>query len=111
GGLATAVSAIALPITILVAALGTLYLAWTNNWGGIQETTFGVLESIKGAFDAFLQFFETFWIWITTYTEHFMATFGPLIQSIVEMFKLTFQLGFEFVRTIVSGVFTAIVAT
>lgn len=38
-GVAAAVGSVLLPIALVVAAIGLLYLAWKNNFGGIQETT------------------------------------------------------------------------
>lgn len=111
GGLASAIASVALPITALIAALGLLYLAWTNNFGGIRDTTAEIWEQIKASFDSFLEFFGAFWQYVLEFTENFMAMFGPLIKSIIEMVKVTFQLGFEFIRVIVSGVFNAIVVT
>ncbi len=58
-GAALAALAPFLPIILaIVAAVAVLYLAWTNNWGGIQEKTAaaidfigGRMDSMKGAFD------------------------------------------------------------
>jgi len=49
GGLLATLAPI-LPIVLAIAAAAALlYLAWTNNWGGIQETTKAAMDSIKSA--------------------------------------------------------------
>jgi hypothetical protein len=53
---AGALSGVALPILAIVAVLALLYLAWTNNWGGIQEKTQAVIAFLKGVIQSGMQF-------------------------------------------------------
>lgn len=43
-------------IAALIAIAGLLYVAWTNNWGGIQEKTAAALAFIQGVIDGGMQF-------------------------------------------------------
>lgn len=72
GGLITALGAIipvitavagalapfALPILAIIAVLALLYLAWTNNWGGIQEKTQAAIAFVKGLIEGGMQFIQ-----------------------------------------------------
>jgi phage-related minor tail protein len=40
------------PIALLIAAIGALYLAWKNNWGGMRDTLTGVWESFLNMLSA-----------------------------------------------------------
>lgn len=46
------------PIALLIAAIGALYLAWTNNWGGMRDTLTGVWESFVQMLGALKDWFE-----------------------------------------------------
>jgi len=48
GAIVAAISAIGGPITIIVAAIGALALAWHNNWWDIRGKTEAAWEAIKG---------------------------------------------------------------
>lgn len=50
GAVATAIAAMGGPITLLIAAIGALALAWQNNWWDIQGKTAAAWEAIKGFF-------------------------------------------------------------
>lgn len=71
GGLSTALAGLALPITAVIAALGLLYLAWKNNFGGIQEFARSwwteITETFKGVATEVSLFVENFtqefWAW------------------------------------------------
>lgn len=72
GGLITALGAIipvitavagalapfALPILAIIAVLALLYLAWTNNWGGIQEKTAAAIAFVRGLIERGMQFIQ-----------------------------------------------------
>ena len=55
-----AVVAPLLPIIAIIALIGAaiylLYLAWTNDWGGIQEKTAAVVGFVKGLIDGAMKF-------------------------------------------------------
>lgn len=55
---AGALSGVALPILAVIAVLALLYLAWQNNWGGIQEKTAAVIAFVKGLIASGMQFIQ-----------------------------------------------------
>lgn len=90
GGVGIAVKAIGLlvgvlggPLTIaivaIVAIIGLLYLAWTKNWGGIQEKTKAAIESIKG-------FIENARMSIEGFVANVKDRFNLLKESVVNFF-------------------------
>lgn len=71
-------SIIAIPVLIglLIAGIVTLFMAWKNNWGGIQDKTKAVIDNIKAWFQGLVDtwkqnwenikiIFETVWLRIT----------------------------------------------
>ena len=57
--LGAAVAAISWPIWLVIAAIGGLYLAWRNNFGGIADTVSGWWRSISLVFQGVVAVFET----------------------------------------------------
>jgi TP901 family phage tail tape measure protein len=47
GGIIAVIAALALPITLIVAALALLTIAWMNNWGDIQGITAGAVAAVQ----------------------------------------------------------------
>jgi len=66
--LGIAIAVIATPLTALAAAAYGLYTAWQNNFLGIRDLTYSVIESIKGFF-AGLNLYEYGVNMISTLTE------------------------------------------
>jgi hypothetical protein len=67
-------------ITLIIAAVALLYTAWTQNWGGIQETTASVLSFIQSAWQNFTTALTTVW-------NMFTAVFNPLFQAFMAAFN------------------------
>jgi len=72
--LGLAIAVIASPISALAAAAYGLYTAWQNNFGGIRDITYSVIESIKGFF-AGLNLFE--------YGKNMIATLTDGVKSMI----------------------------
>jgi len=85
---ATLVSAITSPIALIVGAVALLYVAWTENWFGIQDVTTRVWEKhIKPAVEGIKKWFEKNW---------------PIIQAVF----LTAWTVIQDVATVVANIFT-----
>ena len=54
-----AILALTAPITAIVLAAAALYLAWQNNWGGIQDKVMGVWAAIRPAFESVKEWLGT----------------------------------------------------
>jgi len=102
----TALGAAALPVLLviglIIAAVVLLYLAWTNNWGGIQEKTKAALDFVKGVIKAGMEFVRAFTAgelgavseaWHNTW-ELIKLWFNTVVENIKSVFKL-FQLAFS----------------
>ncbi len=67
---------IASGIGLVIAILGVLFLAWQNNWGGIQEKVKAVVEFIRELIGKFVDFIKEHWDKIATILTLFIG--GPL---------------------------------
>jgi phage-related protein len=59
--IAGAIAALANPITLIIAAVGLLAAAWTENWGGIQDKTKKAIEWISPKVKAFVDNMKRWW--------------------------------------------------
>lgn len=67
------------------AAAALLFTAWTENWGGIQEATAGLMAVIKPIFDSLITWLQTnIPIAIAFLSELWTSTLLPAIQSVFE---------------------------
>lgn len=71
---AGALAPFALPILAIIAVLALLYLAWTNNWGGIQQKTAAAWEFIKNVI-------AQGWAFVQQIFQAAMTVIGPLMQA------------------------------
>lgn len=60
-GIGAAIAALANPITLIIAAVGLLAAAWTENWGGIQEKTQAAIDWIAPKVKAFVDNLTRWW--------------------------------------------------
>lgn len=82
------------PVGIIVAiitAIGLLYLAWTKNWGGIQEKTRAVVNTISGYFIKFVNFMSQNIInpiisGYETFYNTILSGMGWLVEKIISLF-------------------------
>jgi TP901 family phage tail tape measure protein len=61
GGIAALLNPVTLIVGAIALAVGALYLAWVNDWGGIQEKTQAVIDFIVPYVQAALATVEGFW--------------------------------------------------
>lgn len=95
----TAVGGFLLPlapyILAIALAIGLLYLAWTNNWGGIQEKTAAVIAFIKGIISGGLQFIQDLNSgklgWISTMWKATWDTIKMYFETVWANIKLIFE--------------------
>jgi phage-related protein len=100
--LGTAALPVLLVIGLIIAAVVLLYLAWKNNWGGIQEKTRAAIDFVKGIIERGMQFISDLnsgklgWIsevWNNTWNliKLVFNTVVENIKSIFNLFKLAFS--------------------
>lgn len=85
----TAVGSALLPllpyILLIVAALGLLYLAWTNNWFGIQEKTRAAWDWIKSIIASGVQFIQDLTSgklgWLSEMWSNTMGAIATVIEN------------------------------
>ncbi len=80
GALLPVLAAIALPVLAIIAVVGALYLAWTNNFLGIQEIAAAVLDWLITAFHNVVAWVQTNWPII-------QQTITDVVAAIVEAFQ------------------------
>lgn len=91
GGIGAAIVAflggpLTIALGVVAAAVGLLYLAWQNNWGGIQQVT---ADAFHYLYDLFLQAQETWEQWWKDHGDVVMAYFGlawSTIKLLTEQF-------------------------
>lgn len=76
-GLGAAISALAGPLGILVAAIAAFAVAWKNDFAGIREFTSEVIDRLMTLFNIFV--------------EYFQGTYGDRISQIIETVKEVFK--------------------
>jgi len=109
GAIIGVIGAITTPILIVIAVIAALiaigyllYLAWTNNWGGIQEKTQAAVDFVKGIIGAGMQFIHDLTsgklgalsqLWNNTWNL-IKLYFNTVVENIKSIFKL-FSLAFS----------------
>ncbi len=92
--LAAAAPVIAI-ILAIVAVIGLLYAAWTNNWGGIQEKVGAVWAFLQPIFAAIVSWFQTnipaaiafvSGVWQTVLLPAITAVWGFIQNSVIPLF-------------------------
>jgi TP901 family phage tail tape measure protein len=118
GGAAGLVAILGGPVTVViglvVAAIALLFVAWTNNWGGIQEKTATAAAWIQARLDEFVLWLTGLWntygddvtrIWNDIWTKGQEIFDGAVtnLQTTLDLFTLAWngdweQLGYEIGR-------------
>lgn len=84
-----------LPILAIITVLALLYLAWTNNWGGIQEKTQAAITFIQGLIAGGLQFINDLTSgklgWLSQYWNNTLAGIQIWWQLFTTNIKLILQ--------------------
>ncbi|RLI85279.1 MAG: hypothetical protein DRP01_06545 [Archaeoglobales archaeon] len=48
-------------IGLVIVAIALLYVAWVNNWGGIQDITYGAIDAISEGINTFVEIMTETW--------------------------------------------------
>jgi hypothetical protein len=91
----TAVGGFLLPfapyILVIIAVIGLLYLAWTNNWFGIQEKTRSAIEYIRGLIASGMQFISDLTSgklgWMSQIWSNVMNEIGVIIENALAIWR------------------------
>ena len=82
-------------ILLIIGVLALLYMAWTNNWGGIQEKTAAVIAFVQGLIQGGMQFIEDLTSgklgWVSQLWSNFTTTLMTIINTFITNVKLVFQ--------------------
>ena len=80
-----------IPILAIIAVLALLYLAWTNNWFGIQEKTRAAIEYVKGILAAGMQWIQDLHAgklgWISQVWRNTLDTIGMYIENALAVWR------------------------
>lgn len=95
GAVGAALSPFLIPILAIIAAIGLLYLAWTNNWGGIQEKVAAVVAYLQPLFQQFIQnlvglwqnvllpALQAVWGWMNSNLFPFLKALGNFLGAVL----------------------------
>jgi len=79
------------PILAIIAVLALLYLAWTNNWFGIQEKTRAAIEWVKGIIAAGMQWIQDLTSgklgWLSQMWRNAMDSIQAIIESALAIWR------------------------
>jgi phage-related protein len=98
-----AIAALFNPITLIIGVIALLAVAWTQNWGGIQEKTQAALEFIRNIINTVVTWIQNFW---AQHGEQIMETAQAMwdgVVAIFEWFRNLFQTIFEAFQAAFSG--------
>lgn len=79
------------PIALIVAAIIGLYLAWKNNWGGIQEITSNIFSSIRNMTIRFTQFVSDLWKDFLVEIEKQFEAWGTNTHDVLKNFQIAWD--------------------
>lgn len=103
---AGALAPFAVPILAVIAAIALLYLAWTNNFGGIQEKFAAFIAWIKPIWDALWAgikiAFEFAWAQIKTLWEAFSLLFQGDFRGFGEKLREYWDRAWEAIKTVIT---------
>lgn len=103
------------PLTLIIALAGLLGVAWSQNWGGIQEKTQAVIDFIQPYITNALTAIQNFWAMhgqtiINTVTT-FITAVQTTIQTVLAVIQAWWALHGDSVMSIVSTFVTAVQTT
>ncbi len=91
GAITTPVLIVIAVIALIIAALYLLYLAWTNNWFGIQDTVVRAGEFIKGVINRTMQFIQDLTSgklgWLSQMWKNTMDAIGAIIENALAIWR------------------------
>jgi phage-related protein len=79
--IAGAIAALVNPVTLIIGAVALLAVAWTENWGGIQEKTQAVLDFLMPYITAAFEFIKTTIFKVMMAVQTFWAENGAQIVN------------------------------
>ena len=88
-----AIAALFTPIGIIIAVVALLAVAWSKNWGGIQDKTKAVIDFIRNIIDVTLT-------WITEFWDQHGAMIMGIVQGIWDTISAIFQWFVDYVTLI-----------
>lgn len=91
GGIEAVVAILGGPVTLAIAgvaaAIGVLYVAWTNDWGGIQEKAAAAWEAIQPALSTLTTWLETnIPRAIAVASDYFNKNIFPVLKSLADTY-------------------------
>ncbi len=94
-GIVGAITALANPVTLVIAAVGLLAAAWAGNWGGIQDKTKAVIEWITPYIQGALADIQGWW------AEHGAQVIGA-IMALWEGVKTAFNNAVQWIKDLIA---------
>jgi len=91
GAITTPMLIVVAVIALIAGALYLLYLAWTNNWGGIRDKTQVVIDFIKGIIASGMQFIQDLTSgklgWLSQMWQNAMDSIQTIIESALAIWR------------------------
>jgi phage-related minor tail protein len=106
-GAGAVIAALGGPITLIIALVAALALAWKTNFLGIRDITNSAIDAIKSAWQSGTQALSDLasraWSSIRSGTESFLSTQRSAFDSAWSAIKSAVASAFDFIKSIISG--------
>ena len=101
-----AILALTAPITAIIGVAALLYLAWQNNWGGIQDKVMGVWAAIQPVFESVKTWLgEKIPVAMAALSTFWNDTLKPAFEGIKEWLETNIPVAIEALMEIWNGTF------
>lgn len=102
-----AIAAVTAPVwgiaAAVIAVVVLIAVAWTQNWGGIQEKTAAVWEWLKTAAGVVMQFFQDLFAGKLGWLSELWATTWNSVVAVFDWIVAQFKLYFELISAVFNG--------
>jgi len=111
-GAGAVLAALGGPVTLIIAAVAALALAWKTNFLGIRDITHSAIDAIKSAWQSGTQALSTLasaaWSSIKSGAESFLSSLRSGFSSAWESIKSAASSAFEYIKSTITGAFDSI---
>jgi hypothetical protein len=101
--IAGAIAALFNPITLIIGVIALLAVAWSQNWGGIQDKVRAAVDFIRNLIQTFLNWVQAFWAAHGEQITTLVQTIWDGIVAIAEWFIDYFTIIFEAFQAAFAG--------
>jgi phage-related protein len=107
-GIATAIAGLLSPVGLIIALVGVLAVAWSNNWGGIQEKTAAAIAFMQNILGVLASAFSGTWENLKIIFQAFQAAFQGDWHKFGELMRVAWDNWMNTLKTNASNAVQAV---